>query len=160
MDVEKLLKLLKENKVRFVIIGATAFPVYGYSRTTLDIDIFIEPKSQNAERTRKALAKFGYDVTDISVEDLLTKKVLIRQYLVETDVHPFVTGVDFESVWGHKVKGKFGDTFVWFASLDDLIKMKKAAGRVKDLEDLKYLLQLKRKQPVSVKHISRKKRRQ
>ncbi|MBN2019920.1 MAG: nucleotidyltransferase [Sedimentisphaerales bacterium] len=156
MDVEKLLKLLKENKVRFVIIGATAFPVYGYSRTTLDIDIFIEPKSQNAERTRKALAKFGYDVADVSVEDLLTKKVLIRQYLVETDIHPFVTGADFESVWSHKVKGKFGDTFVWFASLDDLIKMKKAAGRAKDLEDLKYLLKLKRKMLMAPQRIRQK----
>ncbi|MBN1392422.1 MAG: nucleotidyltransferase [Sedimentisphaerales bacterium] len=145
MDAEKLLKSLKENKVRFVIIGATAFPIYGYSRATLDIDIFIEPKTQNAKRTREALAGFGYDVTDITVDDLLTKKVLIRQYLVETDVHPFVTGTDFESVWGHKVKGKFGDTFVWFASLEDLIKMKKAAGRVKDIEDLKYLLKLKRR---------------
>ena len=148
MDAEKLLKLLKENKVRFVIIGAAAFPVYGYSRVTLDIDIFIEPKFQNAERTRKALAKFGYDVTDITVEDLLTRKLLIRQYLVETDIHPFVTGADFESVWEHKVKSKFGDTIVWFASLDDLIKMKRAAGRAKDLEDLKYLLKLKlRKKP-------------
>jgi predicted nucleotidyltransferase len=144
MDIEKLLKLLKENKVRFVIIGATAFPIYGYSRSTLDVDIFIEPKFKNALRTREALAKFGYDVADISVEDLLTKKVLIRQYLVETDIHPFVTGSDFISVWAHKVKGKFGDTFVWFASLDDLIEMKKAAGRIKDLEDLKYLLELKR----------------
>jgi len=156
MGAEKLLKLLKENKVRFVIIGATAFPVYGYSRATLDLDIFIEPNSQNAERTRKALAKFGYDVTDISVKDLLTKKVLIRQYLVETDVHPFVTGTDFESVWGHKVKGKFGDTFVWFASLDDLIKMKEAAGRPKDIEDLKFLLRLKRKLSMPSRHIRRK----
>jgi predicted nucleotidyltransferase len=145
MDVEELLKLLKGHKVRFVIIGATAFPVYGYSRATLDTDIFIEPNPANAERTRKALAMFGYDVADISVEDLLTKKVLIRQYLVETDIHPFVTGTTFESIWAHKVKGKLGDTFVWFASLDDLIKMKKAAGRAKDLEDLKYLLGLKRK---------------
>lgn len=43
MDVEGLLKSLKEHKVRFVIIGATAFPVHGYSRATLDIDVFIEP---------------------------------------------------------------------------------------------------------------------
>jgi hypothetical protein len=46
-----------------------------------------------------------------------------------------------------KVKAKFGNTFVYFASLDDLIKMikmKKAAGRPKDLEDLKYLKKLKR----------------
>jgi predicted nucleotidyltransferase len=160
MDAEKLLKLLKENKVRFVIIGATAFPVYGYSRTTLDIDIFIEPNSRNAERTRKSLAEFGYDVTDISIRDLLTKKVLIRQYLVETDVHPFVTGADFESVWSRKVKGKFGDTFVWFASLDDLIKMKRAAGRAKDIEDLKFLLKLKRKLSMPSRHIRRKNPRQ
>jgi len=145
MDVEKLLKLLKENKVRFVIIGATAFPVYGYSRTTLDIDIFIEPRLLNAEKTRRALAEFGYDMTDITVEDLLTKKVLVREYPVETDIHPFVEGATFDAVWARKVKAKLGDTFVWFASLDDLIKMKRAAGRAKDIEDLKYLLRIRRK---------------
>jgi len=43
MEIEGLLKSLKEHKVRFVIIGATAFPVHGYSRATLDVDFFIEP---------------------------------------------------------------------------------------------------------------------
>jgi hypothetical protein len=127
-----------------VIIGATAFPVHGYSRATLDIDIFIKPEKSNAEKTLSALEEFGYDVTDITVEDLLTKKILIRQYLVETDIHPYVKGVSFDNVWQNKVKAKFGDTFAWFASLDDLIKMKKAAGRPKDREDLKYLLKVKK----------------
>ena len=145
MDTEHLLRLLKEHKVRFVIIGATAFPVHGYSRATLDIDLFIEPNEINAKRTRESLKSFGYDVSDITVDDLLTKKVLIRQYLVETDVHPFVKGVSFDQVWTNKVKAKFGDIFVWFASLDDLIKMKKAAGRPKDDEDLKFLCRLKQK---------------
>ena len=49
MDTESLLKSLKEHKVQFVIIGATAFPVHGYSRATLDIDIFIRPEKLNAE---------------------------------------------------------------------------------------------------------------
>ena len=145
MDTENLLKLLKEHKVRFVIIGATAFPVHGYSRATLDIDLFIDPNEANAKRTRESLKLFGYDVSDITVDDLLTKKVLIRQYLVETDVHPFVKGVSFDQVWTNKVKAKFGDIFVWFASLDDLIKMKKAAGRPKDDEDHKFLCRLKQK---------------
>ena len=143
MDTENLLKSLKERKVQFVIIGATAFPVHGYSRATLDIDIFINPVKANAEKTLAALKDFGYDVTDITVEELLTKKILIRQYLVETDIHPFVKGVSFDKVWANKIKAKFGDTFAWFASLDDLIKMKRAAGRPKDIEDLKYLLKLK-----------------
>jgi predicted nucleotidyltransferase len=143
MQTEKLLKLLKENQVKFIIIGATAFPIHGYSRATLDIDIFIKPEKTNAQRTRKALKEFGYDVTDITIDDLLTKKVLIRQYLIETDIHPAVKGVTFERVWKNKVKARFGKTFVWFASLDDLIIMKKAASRTKDVEDLKYLRRLK-----------------
>jgi len=125
-----------------VVIGATAFPVHGYSRATLDIDIFIKPEISNAAKTLAALKDFGYDVSDIAIDELLTKKILIRQHLVETDIHPFVKGVAFDEVWQNRVKAKFGDTFVWFASLGDLIKMKRAAGRPKDLEDLKYLQKL------------------
>jgi len=145
MDTEGLLKLLKEHRVDFVIIGATAFPVYGYVRVTLDIDIFIKPTETNADRAWQALKKFGYDVSDIKKDDLLKKKLLIRQYVIETDIHPFVKGISFEQVWKNKVKAKLGDTFVYFASLGDLIKMKRAAGRPKDIEDLKYLKKLKRK---------------
>ena len=144
MDTEGLLKLLKEHKVDFVIIGATAFPVHGYARATLDIDIFIRPVAINAKRTLEALKRFGYDVTDIKEKDLLEKKLLIRQYAVETDIHPFVKGIGFKQVWKNKVRAKFGNTFVYFVSLDDLIKMKCAAGRPKDFEDLKNLRRLKK----------------
>lgn len=144
MEAERLLKLLKGRKVRFVVIGATAFPVHGYARATLDIDIFIRADRKNAQRTWQALKDFGYDVSEITIDDLLRKKLLIRQYVVETDIHPFVKGITFEKAWKGKVKSKFGQTFVWFASLADLIRMKRAAGRPKDREDLKYLLRLSR----------------
>ena len=143
MDTEDLLKLLKEHEVDFVIVGASAFPVYGYARATLDIDIFIRPESENVERTHRALKEFGYDVSDISFNDLLTKKLLIRQYAVEVDIHPFIKGVTFERVWDNKVEAKYGGTPVFFASLEDLIEMKKAAGRPQDLQDLKYLRKIK-----------------
>lgn len=145
MDTEGLLRSLKEHKVYFVVIGATAFPVHGYARATLDIDIFIRPTTLNAERTWKALKAFGYDVTDIKTEDLLKKKLLIRQYAVETDIHPFVKGISFERAWKNKVRAKYADTYVYFASLKDLVRMKRAAGRPKDTEDLKYLEKLDKK---------------
>jgi len=145
MDTEDLIRLLKEHKVDFVIIGATAMPVYGYARATLDIDIFIRPQRWNAERTLESLKAFGYDMSDISVDDLLRKKLLIRQYGVETDIHPFVEGITFEKVWNNKVEAHFGKTQAYFASLDDLIEMKRAAGRPQDLQDLKYLMKLKEK---------------
>ena len=145
MDTERILKLLKEHKVVFIVIGATAFPVHGYTRATLDIDIFIKREKTNAGHTMDALKAFGYDMSGVTIDDLLNKKLLIRQYTTETDIHPFVKGVTFETVWKNRVKAKIGDTFVWFASLKDLIKMKTAAGRPKDLEDLKYLVALKSK---------------
>ncbi len=144
MDTENLLKLLKENKVDFLIIGATAFPVYGYSRATLDINIFIRAEKENAQKTLSSLKTFGYDISDITAEELLTNKILIRQYIVETDIHPFVAGVEFEEVWKNKIMNKIGDIEVYFPSLDDMIKMKKAAGRKKDIEDLKILEKIRK----------------
>ena len=145
MDTESLLKSLDTHKVRYVVIGAAAFPVHGYARATLDIDIFIEPTRSNARRALTALAEFGHDVADLTVDDMLAKKLLIRQYILETDIHPFVAGVTFEQVWRHRVRDKLGQTPTYFASLDDLIKMKEAAGRPKDLEDLRVLLRLKQR---------------
>lgn len=145
MDTERLLRLLKENKAAFVIIGATALPAYGYARATLDIDLFVRPDPENIKRVMKALKKFGYDLTDLTPKDFLKNKILIRQYAVEADIHPFVKGISFNGVWKNKIKAKFGKTEVYFPSLDDMIKMKKAAGRAIDREDLKYLQQIKRK---------------
>lgn len=145
MDTEGLLRLLKENRVFFLVIGASAFPAYGYARATLDIDIFIRPNLANAKRTMKALRQFGYDLMDLGAEDFLRNKILIRQYAVEADFHPFVRGVKFEDVWKNRIRASFGDTKVHFPSLDDMIKMKMAAGRAKDREDLKYLKRLREK---------------
>jgi predicted nucleotidyltransferase len=145
MDTEKLLKLLKENKVIFLVIGASAFPVYGYARATLDIDLFVKPDLENIRKTIKALKEFGYDLADLAAKDFMENKILIRQYMVEADIHPFVEGVTFDEVWKNKIAAKYGDTEVYFPSLDDMIKMKKAAGRPIDMEDLKYLQEIKKR---------------
>jgi predicted nucleotidyltransferase len=150
MDTESLLKSLNARDVRYVIIGATAFPIHGYARATLDIDIFIEATPENAQRTLSALKNVGYDVTDITIEDLLTKKLLIRQYVLATDIHPFVAGVNFEEVWCKRIEDRIGETPTSFASLDDLIRMKQAAGRPKDLEDLRVLTELKQEHDNSI----------
>jgi hypothetical protein len=139
VDIEGLLRSLNARSARYVVIGAAAFPVHGYARATLDVDLLIEPTPENARRVRQALLDFGYDLTDVSEGELLEKKVLIRQYVLETDIHPFVAGADFEGVWRRRIEDRIGDTPTAFASLEDLIRMKEAAGRPKDLEDLKAL---------------------
>ena len=147
MDIEGLLKSLNAHSVRYVVIGATAFPVHGYARATLDLDLFIEATAANAARAREALVAFGYDMSDVAVDEMLVKKILIRQYMLETDLHPFVKGVSFDEVWARRVEDRIGGTPAPFACLDDLIRMKEAAGRPKDIEDLRVLRKLREVPP-------------
>jgi predicted nucleotidyltransferase len=145
MDIRSLLESLNENESRFVVIGAMAFPHHGYARATLDIDIFIEPSEENAQRTLKALSDFGFDTSDLSVSDLVSYKVLIRDYAVQVDVHPFVAGASFDEVAERSEESTIMGVPVRVPCLDDLIIMKQAAGRTKDLEDLKYLQALRKR---------------
>lgn len=144
MNVEKLLSLLNAHSVKYVIIGASAMPLHGYSRHTKDIDIFIEATRENAERTMAALEECGYDLSDLKVEEVLEKKILLRQYILETDIHPSVAGTNWKEIWKTKVRSELNGVTAYFSSLDELIKMKKAAGRPKDMEDLRYLMEIKR----------------
>jgi len=145
MNVKKLLLLLAEHKVKFVIIGAWAFPAYGYTRNTFDIDIFFDATKANVKRLAKALKDFGYDgIEDLTIEQLLNKKTLFRQYIMDTDIHPFVKGVSFDAVWKRKKKVEIENIKVYIPSLDHLILMKKAAGRKKDIADLEFLKEIKK----------------
>ncbi len=149
MDTESLLRSLNARHVRYVVIGASAFPAHGYGRSTLDFDILIEPTEENAKRTLAALTEIGYDVSDLTVDEMLEKKILFRQYILDVDIHPDALGVTFEQVWKNKVRKYVGKVPAYFAGLDDLIKMKRAANRPKDREDLKVLQEIKRRQKKS-----------
>ena len=106
MDISSLLKSLDARRVRYLITGASAFPTHGYLRTTADIDILIQPNLENARRTLKALADVGYDVTDLTATVLLDKKILLRQYILATDIHPLAKGVRFDTVWRNRVRDR------------------------------------------------------
>ena len=144
MDTKKLLQLLNAHNVRFVVIGATACIAHGYSRFTEDIDLFVEPTPENMARAFTALKSCGYDLSDTSIEEALQKKLLFRGYILKTDIHPSVAGTDFPTLWKNKVAVEFLGEQVFFSSLDDLIQMKKAAGRPKDKLDLEYLEEIRR----------------
>ncbi len=145
MDISSLLKSLNARHVRFLVIGASAFPTHGYVRMTADIDILIEPSRENAQRTLLALADVGYDITDVTVPELLHKKILLRQYILATDVHPSVKGIRFDTAWRNRIEDKIEGVPVFVASLDDLIKMKRAANRPKDRADLAALQEIKKR---------------
>ncbi|MBU1882316.1 hypothetical protein KKA08_09775, partial [bacterium] len=135
MDIKSLLKCLSDYNVRYVLFGATAMPIHGYTRATLDVDVFIDASDGNVQKTLAALTAFGYDMSDISLKDMQKTKILIRQYQLAVDIHPFVEGVIFDEVWKDRITGTYNYVPANFPSLDHTIQMKKAAGRPKDIED-------------------------
>lgn len=145
MDISSLLKSLNARRVRYVVVGASAFPTHGYARMTADIDILIAPTAANARRALEALADTGYDVTDLKPDELLLKKILLRQYVLATDIHPSVKGARFETIWRNRVPDEIEGVPVFVASLNDLIRMKRAANRKKDREDLAVLLEIRKR---------------
>ncbi len=144
MKIENLIKLLNGHRVEYLLIGAHACAAHGHVRATKDLDILIRPTEKNIGRTRVALEEFGYDTTDASLKDFQTKKILFRQYWYDLDIHPHAKGISTENALKNKINGLFEGVLTHFASLADLIRMKKAAGRPKDLEDLRYLEEIKR----------------
>src|SRR5213594_873554 len=103
-QVENLLHSLNESEVRYIIIGPTAFALHGWVRATVDLDLFIATDDVNIDRLRETLSRFGYDISDASAEDFRRYKILLRQYDLPLDIHPFVEGVtDFEEAWSHRV---------------------------------------------------------
>ncbi len=146
MDIKTLLQSLLEHKVQFLVIGAWALPAYGYERMTRDIDILINPTDENIQNTMKALKKTGYDIDELEYKELFkTKKILFRQYILHTDIHPFATGITFEDVWESKVETTIKGIKVFIPSLDALIQMKSAAGREKDKLDLLFLQEVQKR---------------
>ena len=144
MKIEKLFKLLNEKRVKYLIIGAHACAAHGHVRATGDVDILIDTSVDNIERTRIALEAFGYDTAGASDEDFKTKKLLFRQYWLDTDIHPSAKGISTRTALKNRIPGLYADVRTFFASLNDLIKMKRAAGRPKDKDDLRYLLEIRR----------------
>jgi hypothetical protein len=56
---EKLLDLLLEHQVEFIIVGGFAVVLRGYVRLTDDLDILIKSSAENVARLESALSKFG-----------------------------------------------------------------------------------------------------
>ncbi len=69
----KIFRALNAEDVRYVVFGGAAVNIWGISRFTEDVDLFVEPTADNLARLRRALKALFNDpnVDEITDEDLL-----------------------------------------------------------------------------------------
>jgi hypothetical protein len=58
-DFHDVLIELVRSGARFLVVGAHALSAHGVPRATVDLDIWVAPDADNAERVYVALAAFG-----------------------------------------------------------------------------------------------------
>ena len=58
-DFSEFLKLLNAHHVEYLLIGGFAVAIYGYPRTTADMDIWVARRRTNTERLVSCLRELG-----------------------------------------------------------------------------------------------------
>jgi predicted nucleotidyltransferase len=142
-DWRDLLSALATEGARFLMIGGYAVMKYTEPYNTKDLDLWADPSPGNAARVFRALARFGAPLGDLTPEFFTIPgnfyQLGVSRWRV--DILTSVTGdFPFDSVWERRVETTLGGCPLFMIGLDDLIALKQAVGRPRDLiavEDLK-----------------------
>lgn len=148
---EAILEKLIEHDVQFVIVGGLAAQAHGSPSLTRDLDICYArdlPNLQNLEAVLTGLAAIRrglppgapsmppLDARTLRAGGLFTLTTSAGDFDILADPDP---GLDYERLRAHAVQTTVAGHLVAVASLDDLILMKRAAGRPKDRIELEIL---------------------
>jgi hypothetical protein len=143
-----LLATLAAHGVDFVVIGGLAAVAHGSRRMTRDIDIVVRPQSENLARLEAALAELGavkllgaarqgpIEPADMATIALGTT-LHTRSPAGRLDVVGAPAGAaPYADLRRRSVVSHVGEVEFRISGLDDLIAMKRAAGRPLDLQDI------------------------
>ena len=138
-DYQDMIHELDQHRVEFVLIGAYAMSVFGYTRATGDIDFFIKPTANNVNKLWLALESFGAPLANINKQDFLEEGTVFQIGIapVRIDILTKIDGVSFDDIKieHHELDG----LNIPVIDLPSLIKNKQATGRLRDLADCEEL---------------------
>jgi hypothetical protein len=134
---------LNRCDVDYVVVGSEAVAFHGVPRYSLDFDVFVRPTQGNLLRMKAAVELFGVPdlAARINPEVWARTRATLRlgEPPFQIDVLLQLTGIEYEPVGRGAVTGHYGDVAVRFIGRSDLVVNKRAAGRPKDLADVKAL---------------------
>ena len=140
--------------VDFVVIGGIAATMHGSSRDTFDLDICPAQDQANLDTLGRALVKVGAQLRGAPADlpfvpdgrtlrgmQILTLDTRFGaiDVLMRPDGSP-----PYAQLRRRAIRTEIGSASVLIASVDDLIAMKRAAGRTKDQADVEELEAIKR----------------
>ncbi len=68
-DFNDLFRVLNEEQVKYMVVGAYAVTFHSEPRFTKDLDIWVASDNENATRVWNALTEFGAPLHDVTLKD-------------------------------------------------------------------------------------------
>ena len=142
-DFRDFINALNEAEVRYILVGGYSVVLHGYSRTTGDMDLWMERTSENYKRITKAFRIFGMPLFDMTESNFLSHPIwdvfTFGTPPVAIDIMVKIEGLNFEEVFKKAVYFEDDELKIRTINRNDLIAAKKIAGRAKDINDLENL---------------------
>jgi hypothetical protein len=122
-------------------VGGWAVAVHAEPRFTKDLDVLIGEDPENLVRAARALETFGAPPGIIETARALRPDefMFFGTPPARVDLLRRIPGVDFRAAWERRLEIPLADVSVHVIGRDDLIAAKRAAGRERDLRDLRLL---------------------
>jgi len=143
LDAEGMLRSLTAGGVDFVVIGGMALVLSGSARLTRDLDVVFAPDDGNRIALGEVLTGLGAELrgVDEQIPFVPDGRTLAGVQLLALttsagwlDVHLEVPGMPrYDALRRRAERLNLGGFSVLVASPDDMIAMKRAAGRPQDL---------------------------
>ena len=139
---EAFLKALVAHQVEHMIFGGFAVNMYGFTRVTEDLDVWINPETGNLNRFKEATLSLGFEEAPQLNDFISGESIMLR--LTEE-------GFRVDLLTKLNIRKSFSDAFekavhvmmpygkIFFIGYNDLIDEKIRAKRPKDLLDVQQL---------------------
>jgi hypothetical protein len=144
-DPEGMLRALNAHAVRYVVVGGFAVAAHGVIRATADLDLVVDRSWSNATALAAALGDLEAEsITEPGMEltaDVLARRADRRLLTSHGQLHLLneVAGVPPYAELAPGAVIDLDGEAIPVCTLDDLLRMKGAAGRDKDRVDLAEL---------------------
>lgn len=154
MFIKNLIKSLNKNQIKYGLVGGYAVALHGVLRGTVDIDLVTDLKEASLIKLEKALNSLGLQSRiPVSAKDIsqfrneyIEKRNLIAWSFVNAKNPLEIVDILITHDWSEFdiVLKHLHDLQISVVSIDDLIELKKEAGRPQDIEDIKSLQLIKK----------------
>ena len=153
MFIQTVTQSLNQHKVSYALVGGYAVALHGAIRGTVDIDFVIGLEQEQFSRLEQAMTAIGLrprlpvsaeEIFSFREEYIRNRKLIAWSFYNPANPLEVVDVLITEDVREmDTVNKKVGTQTIIVAAIDELIGLKRKAGRPQDLEDIKALEKLR-----------------